>query len=205
MLRSIVDKELPIGEVETASEDDRFTFAQLASIAQDVCHWLQIDKENYALETAKLPLIEDEFLRWSFIRGLFDANSSLDAENVACTFRVNSGEMLTSVKEFGKIPAGTSGEAQVCSLTLYNNNALDFLGNLYDNATYALKQNREIYAELCTYIPGLNNVTEQPGLNFTWVKALDNAVPPFKERVSDSGYDLTLVDKVKQVGGCYVF
>lgn len=206
LLRSIIDKELPIGEVENTSTG-RQVYLPLDSpqIAQDVCKWLQLDNENYALSETKLPLMEDSFLQWSFIRGLFDANSTLNTENVACTLKTSSREMLTAVKEFGKIPAAILQENQICSLSLHNNNALDFLGNLYDQATYASKQNKEVYIALCTYIPGLNDITRQQALNFTWVKASDNAVPPFKERVSDSGYDLTLIDKVKQVGDVTFF
>ncbi|EAY27787.1 dUTP diphosphatase [Microscilla marina] len=205
VLRSIIDKELPIGEIEDANTG-RQAYLKLESdkIAQSVCQWLQVSVEDQYLTTAKLPAIEHKFLQWSFIRGVFDAYGNINLDTIEFTLTTRSENLLYDIKAFCKIPAEVTNTGELFTLNLQRNNALDFLGNLYDHASYGLEANQEIYARLCALVPGFTaKISEK--YPFKWVKALADAVPPFKERVSDSGYDLTLVKKVKEVGDVTFF
>lgn len=200
VLRSIIDKELPIGEVENPHKG-REAYLKLESpeIASQVCQWLQVTPDDQWLTNAKLPVIESEFFRWSFIRGVFDAYGNINLDTIEFTLSTRSESLLNEIKDFCKIPAEVTKTDELFTLNLQRNNALDFLGSLYDYASYGLEANQEIYARLCALVPGFaNKISEK--YPFRWAKAVDEAVAPFKERVSDSGYDLTLIKKVKEVG-----
>ena len=81
------------------------------------------------------------------------------------------------------------------------NNALDFLRRLYDGASYRLPRKYDRYVDWSLWVPALSGGGRYGReLHFRWSKTREDAVPPFKKRASDSGYDLTLVDKVKETG-----
>ena len=55
----------------------------------------------------------------------------------------------------------------------------------------------------CQYIPALIGGGRKNSINYEKLKFLktkNNAVLPFKERITDSGYDLTIIEKVKEIG-----
>lgn len=217
-LRGIIDKELPIGELQEeipksntdeAKTGKRKVFLTLASskIKQKVCEWLQVAPTSTTFAEAKLPALAQDDLLWSFIRGIFDANGTMShtgqTDRLECSLEVASAELLSAIQHFAKIPVALVQANNSKCLVLQGHNALDFLGNLYDNATFALPLHKTQFLNWCICIAGLNSaVSSLPnGLNFQWVKTSEDAVPPFKGRISDSGYDLTLIAKVKEVGG----
>lgn len=77
-------------------------------------------------------------------------------------------------------------------------NALDVLGNLYENASLFRKSRRRRYFTWAGSFPSRSEHTG--GLSFQWRACAPGAVAPFKARVSDSGYDLTLIREVKRHG-----
>ena len=40
---------------------------------------------------------------------------------------------------------------------------------------------------------------------FKWSKTLKNTIPPYKNRFSDSGFDLSIVKLIKQIGNVYYY
>jgi len=76
---------------------------------------------------------------------------------------------------------------------------LDFLGKLYDSASISLTRKRDLYLDWCTWVPATNVKVPAHPL-FKWNRILPSAVPPSKEYASDSGFDLTLLERTKKHG-----
>lgn len=88
------------------------------------------------------------------------------------------------------------------SILYKNHNALDFLSAVY-SATDARHRNAELYKQ---YLEWLFNPSGKPSAipvcQFT--KTSDLAVVPSKYRMSDVGYDLTVISKVKDINSTTV-
>lgn len=88
----------------------------------------------------------------------------------------------------------------VCEVKFSRNNSLkgtvvlDFLGDLYKDAKYFLPRHKKIFQAWSTKL-GIKNT---PVMRV--VKHHEDAVIPAKVRVSDTGYDLTLISIKKQSG-----
>lgn len=148
----------------------------------------------------------DPSLVWHFLRGYFEANNaSLNPARRTVThfpvysFSTYKAAYLEKVCTFINIPYIYSFDSERClgKFQITGTNALDLLGKLYDKASYYDYLTHKNYYDWCRY-----NVSVFPGDSpqdvFGWCKTREDAVAPSKERVSDSGYDLTIVDVVKK-------
>jgi deoxyuridine 5'-triphosphate nucleotidohydrolase len=146
-------------------------------------------------------------LAWAFLRGYFEQHGRIppvteSGQQPTCLLSFSSQAMKESIKEFCSIPClehSAHGKGTL-ELEWQSNNALDFLGNLYENAHCFQQEKKAIYLEWAGWIPGLSGKNHSKLESFKWVKLDADAVAPFKERVSDSGFDLTLIKKAKQIG-----
>jgi deoxyuridine 5'-triphosphate nucleotidohydrolase len=76
--------------------------------------------------------------------------------------------------------------------------ALDIMGKLYTpDVGFGYSKALQALEKWRTQVDGLNNSSKP---KFFFSKTRYDAVPPFKARISDSGFDLTLLDKVKSIG-----
>jgi deoxyuridine 5'-triphosphate nucleotidohydrolase len=148
----------------------------------------------------------DPNLVWDFIRGYFEANKATlnSAMRTVTHFPVFSMETrkaayLEKICNFINLPHIYSfdSEKSLGRFQVTNTNALDLLGKLYDRSTYfdyAIHKNYSYWCRYCTsFFP-----SDVPNDIFAWCKTRLDAVAPSKDRVSDSGYDLTIVDVVKK-------
>jgi deoxyuridine 5'-triphosphate nucleotidohydrolase len=168
---------------------------------------LERDLENAGLPLDaawRLPELPDPF-RNAFVRGLFDVAGEVpelaDHAELYCTLTLNStlAEALSSHYAGAEIAMRGS----LCTLTWHGVNALDTLGSLYDSATLFKKSRRRCYLAWAGSFP--TRRAPDLGLSFRWVACDPRAVAPFKTRVSDSGYDLTLIREVKRFGSCVLY
>lgn len=102
------------------------------------------------------------------------------------------------------------------NLYLIDTNCLDFFGKLYqniDNFEEEKEKEKEkekdeeeilydkeffhFYLKMCGSVHDTNT--------FKFIKTRQDAVTPFKGRISDSGYDLTLLEKIKSYGSCDLY
>lgn len=140
----------------------------------------------------------DDRLKCDFIRAVFEANGSVNTPEgnkyPKVTLRLNSTGLLDKIVTFLGIPFKKSLEDKT-EINYYHNNALDFLGKLYDNKPTIFQNERfKTFLNWAAYTP---NVSGEE-LYFKFAKTRPDAVAPFKERVSDSGYDLTCIEKIKE-------
>ncbi|MDP2683519.1 MAG: hypothetical protein Q8P20_00530 [bacterium] len=141
-------------------------------------------------------------LKWAFLRGLFDnygaiTNPVLD-DYLECSLSM-SDIMINSVQELCDMPLTVNNG------TIYwrENNAIDFLSKLYESSSHPLDDDNDQYNRYCEwtcFVRGLSGCVYDKGVSFDWKKTDKLAHAPFKSRASDSGYDLTLISKIKNIG-----
>lgn len=128
----------------------------------------------------------------AFYRGIYENNGWV-AHN-KCNLDVGNDNVDLVVGMFKKL--NITVEINDNPVVFKYDRALDFLHLLYDDIGYVYNKKRfNEYREMCGYIPN-----EPKLLKFNYKRADPEAVSPFKSRPSDSGYDLTLIKKVKTVG-----
>ena len=98
-------------------------------------------------------------------------------------------EIVNFIMKYKNIPCEKNGS----SIIYRNNNALDLLNSVYHNSD-ARDRDQEKYQE---YLKWLCNSIILPVCKF--YKTADEAVIPFKERISDVGFDITAISKVKDI------
>jgi dUTP pyrophosphatase len=170
-------------------------------ITSDICRWLGVVPGKKSTSVQFPPLV-DEALGWAFVRGLFDGGGTVNSvygkkRSPRCSISSSSPLMRTALFDFCDIP-GSVGKNQV---EWSGNNALDFLARIYDGAELYLSRKRTRYLEWNNYVPCLFGSKHAGTLGvLRWNRINPEAVPPSKSRASDSGYDLTILEKVKQIG-----
>ncbi|NJO00818.1 MAG: hypothetical protein HC880_03210 [Bacteroidia bacterium] len=147
----------------------------------------------------EFPQLHAPFLQWSFLRAYYESRGQLNAPGqateLACLLEADSEMFLQALQDFCGIPGHIDQNADTYQITWLGNNGLDFLARLYHQAQFYQTSRRDLYRQWATWIPPVGLP-----LTFQWARTLPEAVPPFKERASDSGYDLSLVRKVRQLG-----
>lgn len=161
----------------------------------DVCRWLQIvpGKKSF---TVGFPELGDEKLTWAFLRGFFDGDGCVVAPNQERGPRANittgSDRFREALRAWCPVNASYSRD----KVEWAGSNALDFLSRLYGGAAYRLGRKYDLYLDWCVWQPSLRGPSGR-GAKFRWIATDRAAQPPTKVRASDSGYDLTVIKKVK--------
>jgi len=176
-------------------------------LVSDVCRWLSITPGKTS-KTVRFPRLETEELKWAFLRGFFDGDGSISSVAAAinraqnswphprCSIACTSAGMLADIRDLVSIPA----YHHAGGIEWDGVNALDFLGRLYRDARFRLTRKHDLFLDWCCWVPTRNGRQPQPFPLFRWAKTLPHAVSPSKSSVSDSGFDLTLIDKDKTHG-----
>jgi deoxyuridine 5'-triphosphate nucleotidohydrolase len=131
------------------------------------------------------PKLNDNQLYWDFLRGYFDNRGSICHNSCSMT---TTTVMLDSIHKFCQIPSHISKNR----IEWTGVNALDFLGRLYQNAN--IYRQDKYNAFLSMTVP--TNVPRKLP-SFKWARTCEEAIPPQKDRFTDSGYDLHIVKKSK--------
>jgi deoxyuridine 5'-triphosphate nucleotidohydrolase len=198
ILRRIICEELPVRPL-------RDTIVSLTipskAIVASVCKWLDISPGKKSQTVGFPPLGRDD-LKWAFLRAYFEGDGTISsagskATSPRCSITTNSPRMKRAIREFCGVKCSESAD----ELAWQGNNALDFLSKLYDNAGFFLPRKRDRYLDWASWVPALSgggNYGRE--LLFRWTRTHTRAVAPFKARASDSGYDLTLIEKGQSSG-----
>lgn len=197
-LRDLICEDLPIVSVNNT------TMVKLSisskTISSDVCILLNISPQKKS-HTINFPNLETDDLKWSFLRGFFDGDGSIRCINnehrtPECNIVTSSENMRKSIIDFTKIPCSEND----INLSWYGNNALDFLNKIYKNSKYRLSRKYELYLDISTWVPSISYNRHYKNEHCSWARSRKDAIPPSKERASDSGYDLVLLEKIKTIG-----
>lgn len=125
-----------------------------------------------------------------FLRGFFDNNGVICNNNIEMPIDDLKNEMKSIIDSTHDNGLWTGV------------NALEFLASIYyPGIKYYRKDNYQVLIELSN--PHVWSPDRIP--SFKWKKGLISAIPPSKNRYSDSGYDLTVVEKIKEKDGVYYY
>jgi deoxyuridine 5'-triphosphate nucleotidohydrolase len=142
-----------------------------------------------------LARVGDQELAWEVARGLFDSAGLLQLGE--------DGPALT-LTQLGPEPrtffAQATGWFAEGSTEMSGVAALDVLGRLFGRPDIlARPSHRQTYEDACVRVSHLNEATTLLG-SLAVQRLRSDAVLPSKERISDSGYDLTLIYEKKKMG-----
>lgn len=124
---------------------------------------------------------------WIFIRGYFDASGIINEYEKKCEIVCDFTKILYFIKDSAKIPCIMENN----KLIYENTNMIDFLGNVYFN-DYKFKLERKYKQYINLLSPNQINL---PTCNV--YKSENNAIIPSKSKISDVGYDLSIIKKIK--------
>jgi deoxyuridine 5'-triphosphate nucleotidohydrolase len=156
----------------------------------------------------------DEKITW--LRGYFDTHGSVSksVSGIKC-FLKSQDELWTSeVTTLINVPY----KASEYGLQYGGVNAIEFLHKLYHNSdcieyNHNFASYRDLLypwrpsSKLLSDTIGTNSRVQYPGdgMSFKFVRTLENGVPPSKAHITDTGYDLHLVKKVKEENGMVMY
>lgn len=151
----------------------------------------------------KFPEIQNLLARWAFIRGFFDGDGHIrtpsNKGSPECGISSNSQHLLASIQDMagGKLYVSPAGEGK---LSWSGAAALDFLGKLYADTSYPrLSRKHDLYVDSCLWSPTLS-CNNKLGNEIRYSKNTPDVPPLLKHHVSDSGYDIAVISKIKQLG-----
>lgn len=144
-----------------------------------------------------------------FVRNVFNDLGSISRKTVlnsdllvSIDVRQLDSEIIEFIMNFKDIKCELGHSHHHRKSIIYKNyNALDFLSAIYHSKTDARNRNAELYKQYLEWLfnPGSSIL---PICKFT--KTSDAAVIPSKCRMSDVGYDLTAISKVKDINSTTV-
>lgn len=189
-------------------------------ISKDICRHLSILPKKKS-HVVKYPTsFSNEELHRAFVRGLMDGGGHIpklrngDKKGPRCGLTSHSVDLLLGVqKRFGgklHFPKKSPDKAPALEWTA-GTEALDFLDKLYaptfsGSGHLYLSRKRDLYIDICVWQPSLTGSGSKAvfdGARFC--KTRKNATLPSKARASDSGYDLSIIEKAKTLGAVELY
>jgi len=175
-------------------------------IASDVITHLGLGSHGKKCFGIKFPLLSPE-LTLSFVAGFFDGDGCVTQDKEfynypRCSFASGSLEFLESLQAFLGVSSSLSKGA-CCHLEYAGSNALDILGRIYSNTSFKLERKYTLFRRLAAWLPSFGPGTTLA--TFKCVRTSSEAKIPSKTNISDSGYDITIISKLKTVGDVEFF
>lgn len=197
-LKYIICESLPINKRKHDTQVDLTINSK--KIVSDVCKLLSVSPGAISY-TIRLPKLKDDDLCWHFIRGYFEGDGSLNKPDNTVrpkiSFYSSSVEMINDVYSF----IGIKSYKNANSIVYESNNALDILNRMYRNANFYLTRKYNFYYDWSIWVPSLSGKGNNGNYpKFKWAKTDKDAIAPSKVRASDSGYDLSIIKKIKSIG-----
>lgn len=174
---------------------------------------------NYGLDQSvpKIPDFENDTFKLMFLRGYCDANSEYVHNNSEYLLYGNS-DMLSSISSFLKVPC----EYNKTHLLFTGVNTLDFLSKIYEptklyfDDLYKDKLSKHVLDDYNFNIKLYDNYKIYENLRLAWKRNIgvpkfkyvltsDKSIKPQKNRESDAGYDLHLIEKIEEKDGVYKY
>jgi deoxyuridine 5'-triphosphate nucleotidohydrolase len=179
-------------------------------MVEAVCSLLSIDRGRKC-DSVQFPVMIPKETYRDFIRGYFDGDGCIGSVAAALNRKgwprpraiisSSSENMLKSIGSIVNIPFGLYKN----NLTYEGVNAIDFLGYIYDKSNLYLCRKMDSFLDWCLWVPGLPGNKQREGLGFRWERSRKDAIPPSKSKFSDSGFDLTLLEKIRTQGTVEIY
>jgi deoxyuridine 5'-triphosphate nucleotidohydrolase len=148
-----------------------------------------------------------KFKKILFLRGFFDTNGKVVKAlcGLESSMKITDNALKAEVRIIAPLPCVETDD----TIAYYGVNAQEFLHILYKEADYPLhNHNYASYRDiLYCWKPTVQYLNEKNlsklqysghGASFKFTKTLPNAIAPCKAHITDSGFDLCLIQKVKE-------
>jgi dUTP pyrophosphatase len=159
------------------------------------------ENDSYKKSCINFPDIEEKYLYY-FIRGVFEGSGYFRYTKTSpvCGITSSSVEFLKEIVKRCELKCNIN-KNDFFTFELSSNSALDFLNKVYSNVAsnellLFMNQKYNFYKKIAGWMPRPNKRC----LYFSYVRTDPEAKPPQKQRASDSGYDLTLIKRIKTHG-----
>lgn len=143
-------------------------------------------------------LINDNTSQEIFLRGILDCYSLIDidkTDDLKCCFSIDNKYL-----HYIEVAYHTENIKDDClTIAIRGCNTIELLAMLYKNAKYYIEKNYNAYEYILN-----RNVTSKTK-KFNYFKTNSAAVAPTKNRISDSGFDLYIVEKKSQKKNVYMY
>lgn len=141
--------------------------------------------------------------RLEFVRGMFDNLGKVfkTSDGIKAALLVQDEVLEKEIRDLIDIPCSLNDG---CQLVYTGVNALEFLHKLYSSVN-TIKYNKNVayYNELLYSWKPVSQLCDST--TFKFKKVLPDAVAPAKAHVSDTGYDLVLISKIKEENGAIFY
>lgn len=148
-------------------------------------------EEAYHLNTSDVDTfrsLPSDMLKWTFLQGQLERHGHVDVYTCRVVLVFHNIDLLKQVIIFTQIPHHVEENH---SLVYYDMNAIDFLGHVY---------HKEHILGHSFYDKFVFLLTGQSHLDSCLVyRTCPDAVLPSQSRVTDAGYDLTIIHKVREL------
>jgi deoxyuridine 5'-triphosphate nucleotidohydrolase len=204
-IKNIICSELPISPKKNTNLVSLTINSK--KIMNDMCGHLNITYGKKD-DVVDFPHHIEDSLKWHFIRGFFEGDGGIsnpsERPSPECSIASYSIKMKEAIKDFSKIPCILNHKDERKNLEWSGVNCLDFLGRIYSNLSdnnIRLERKYDLYERWCSWVPWIKGPESCGKLGkLFWMKTSELAFPLRKERISDSGYDITLIGIHKQIG-----
>jgi len=123
--------------------------------------------------------------KWAFIQGHLETHGKINSNELRVSLTSKMVGLLESIASFADIPFLLEGK----TLIYDDINAVDFLGKVYSNQLIVQRKCYNLYLAILTGKPEIETCLVY--------KTCPEAILPCKSRVSDVGYDLSIIRKIK--------
>lgn len=149
------------------------------------------------IEKKHLPKIIDDYA-WSFIAGYFDGygDFKFNADSPRIFLHSPYKDIIDLTAKWWKVRT-----PHIDKVAAHGFKALDICGHMYANVTIRNLMKYYTFLDILNFSPRPGWTKEHP--TFKYVKLSPKAVAPRKERVTDSGYDLSAIEMSKMHGTVY--
>lgn len=172
-------------------------------VCRDLLNLLKVEDKTALSHDIRIPDFKSKELMYAFLRGHFDGDGSISPitrESISpwCSITSFSKLFLDDLSQIIPIPFKRNNNSIYYSGT----NAIDFLGKIYNHSNIHLDRKYTLYKQWSNYVVNIprGNWIKCPLFNFKYKMTKNNSIPPIKINASDSGYDLTLIEKTKEDG-----
>jgi dUTP pyrophosphatase len=137
-------------------------------------------------------------LQLVFIRGYFDSRGYINPSPMQCGLYGKDLQTLQSIQRVLNIKSKIS----VIQLEFNGSSVIEFLDKIYsnvdENSPYYNPSHYSCYKKIKYYHPWTSS---NPVFKFRYAKTQKEAIAPFKNKITDTGYDLTLIRFIKEQNG----
>lgn len=140
-----------------------------------------------------------------FVRGVFEGDGSISYKGQpVCNISAKSEKFLRYIGKNMGIPYHIyiDKKTKQCSLEYYGNNCIDFLGKIYPDYYNGPRMSRKYdkYLDISAWQPcKIGNGCSIKYGQLKFMRTSKEAILPTKAHASDTGYDLSIIKKVKNL------